>query len=69
MSTPHHRRGLGLGPDLPDPPARDPRALTAAERAAASEWTAAPTPPAEPAPYGRRRLGTGPADPGTAPQG
>lgn len=69
MNTPHRRRSLGPGPDLPDPPARDPRALTVAERAAAGEWTAAPTPPAAPAPYGRRRLGAGPTDPGTAPDG
>ncbi|MEV8107091.1 MULTISPECIES: hypothetical protein [unclassified Streptomyces] len=63
------RRELGPGTDrpLPEPPARDPRTLTAAERAAAGEWTVEPAPPRR-APTGRRRaLGTGPADPGTAP--
>ncbi|MFF4181454.1 hypothetical protein [Streptomyces sp. NPDC001750] len=69
-----HRRALGPGTDRPrpEPPARDPRTLTAAERAAAGEWTAEPapvSPSAAPGGGGRRRpLGTGPADPGTAPK-
>ncbi|MFD3572231.1 hypothetical protein [Streptomyces sp. NPDC058667] len=62
------RRPLGPGrTDLPEPPVRDPRAMTAAERAAAGDWTAEPTPAPdglpEPRPA-RRRLGGGPADPG-----
>ncbi|MFH8520261.1 hypothetical protein ACH4CE_35360 [Streptomyces gelaticus] len=65
------RRELGPGTDrpLPESPARDPRTLTAAERAAVGEWTVAPAPVSpQRAPAGRRRaLGTGPADPGTAP--
>ncbi|QGZ52526.1 hypothetical protein GPZ77_33200 [Streptomyces sp. QHH-9511] len=64
------RRPLGSGrTDLPEPAARDPRAMTAAERAAAGDWTAEPAPaPAglpESRPARRRRLGSGPADPGT----
>ncbi|MFD7961341.1 hypothetical protein ACFV5J_11120 [Streptomyces zaomyceticus] len=74
MST-ARRRPLGPGrTDLPEPAARDPRAMTAAERAAAGDWTAEPAPAPAPAPAGRseprparRRLGGGPADPGTAP--
>ncbi|MFI1660484.1 hypothetical protein ACH4ZU_37090 [Streptomyces sp. NPDC020472] len=60
-------RPLGPGPEIPERTARDPRALTAAERAAAGEWAAAPAPvpPTEPRPA-RRRLGGGPAGPGTA---
>ncbi|MET9725505.1 hypothetical protein [Streptomyces zaomyceticus] len=70
MST-ARRRPLGPGrTDLPEPAARDPRAMTAAERAAVGDWTVEPAPaPAarsEPRPA-RRRLGGGPADPGTAP--
>ncbi|MFF3606925.1 hypothetical protein [Streptomyces sp. NPDC002463] len=67
MST-VRRQPLGPGPEIPEPTARDPRALTAAERAAAGEWTAAPAPvpPTEPRPA-RRRLGGSLADPGTAP--
>ncbi|MER5563853.1 hypothetical protein ACFXPM_19500 [Streptomyces sp. NPDC059095] len=63
MST-QHRRPLGPGQDLPEPPPRDPRTLTAAERAAGSTWAEAPatTPPA--AHTGRRPLGTGAVDPG-----
>ncbi|MGA5198140.1 hypothetical protein [Streptomyces exfoliatus] len=66
------RRPLGPGrTDLPEPAARDSRAMTAAERAAAGDWTAEPAP----APPGlpefrlarRRRLSSGPADPGTTP--
>ncbi|WP_406489715.1 hypothetical protein OH736_45950 (plasmid) [Streptomyces sp. NBC_01650] len=67
------RRELGPGTDRPrpEPPARDPRTLTAAERAAVGEWTVEPAPVSpQRAPVGRRRvLGTGPADPGTAPKG
>ncbi|MER6481875.1 hypothetical protein [Streptomyces filamentosus] len=69
MSTAPHRRPLGPGPDVPDRPVRDPWARTAAGLAAAGEWTATPDldHPA-PAPCtGRRPLGDGPADPGTAP--
>ncbi|MEW1701041.1 hypothetical protein [Streptomyces sp. NPDC091278] len=70
MSTPPRRRALGTGPALPAPAVRDPRALTAAERAAAGEWTAEPAPPSPPPSRPRRRpLGTGPADAGTAPAG
>ncbi|MFC8583686.1 hypothetical protein ACFUGD_03800 [Streptomyces sp. NPDC057217] len=67
MST-ARRRPLGPGrTDLPEPAARDPRAMTAAERAAAGDWTAEPTPaPLQPWPF-QRRLGGGPAAPGTAP--
>ncbi|MFE7424828.1 hypothetical protein [Streptomyces sp. NPDC057545] len=65
------RRALGPGTDrpVPEPPARDPRTLTAAERAAVGDWTAEPAPtPPPPVPGGRRRpLGTGSTDPGTAP--
>ncbi|MFC8957789.1 hypothetical protein ACFT8P_34980 [Streptomyces sp. NPDC057101] len=66
MST-ARRRPLGPGrTDLPEPAARDLRAMTAAERAA-GDWTAEPTPaPLQPRPS-RRSLGGGPADPGTAP--
>ncbi|MFI0986365.1 hypothetical protein [Streptomyces exfoliatus] len=69
MST-ARRRPLGPGrTDLPEPAARDPRAMTAAERAAAGDWTAEPGPVlagrSEPRPA-RRRLGGGPANPGTA---
>ncbi|MGW4855345.1 hypothetical protein ACWEPZ_29385 [Streptomyces sp. NPDC004288] len=68
MSTARHRRTLGPGPDVPEPPARDPRALSAAERAANGEWTATPAPALPDAPRpARRRLGGGPTDPGTAP--
>ncbi|MFD3353420.1 hypothetical protein [Streptomyces fradiae] len=70
MSTTARRRVLGPGPDVsPDPPARDPRARTAAERAADGEWTADPAPgaPRSRPPGGRRPLGPGPAaDPGRA---
>ncbi|MFB7454014.1 hypothetical protein [Streptomyces sp. NPDC056194] len=67
MST-ARRRALGPGPDVPEPTTRDPRALTAAERAAAGDWTAepAPAPSTEPRPA-RRALGGGPTDPGTTP--
>ncbi|MFF9432009.1 hypothetical protein [Streptomyces sp. NPDC014746] len=68
MSTVRHRRTLGPGPDVPEPLARDPRTLTAAERAANGEWTAVPTPELLDAPRpARRRLGGGPTDPGTLP--
>ncbi|WP_406053508.1 hypothetical protein OG462_44600 [Streptomyces sp. NBC_01077] len=62
MST-ARRRALGPGPEISEPAARDPRARTAAERAATGDWTAelAATPP-EPRPA-RRRLGR----PGTVP--
>ncbi|MEV6048777.1 hypothetical protein [Streptomyces xanthochromogenes] len=63
MST-QHRRPLGAGQDLPEPPPRDPRTLTAAERAAASTWVEAPGTVPPVARTGRRRLGTGPVDPG-----
>ncbi|MBX9427500.1 hypothetical protein [Streptomyces lateritius] len=68
MST-ARRRPLGPGrTDLPEPAARDPRAMTAAERAAAGDWTDEPaaSAPLQPWPF-RRRLGGGPADPGAAP--
>ncbi|MFJ8314038.1 MULTISPECIES: hypothetical protein [unclassified Streptomyces] len=66
MST-TRRRPLGPGQDLPDPPARDPRARTAAERAAASEWVEQlPAASQAPAVGGRRRLGAGPVDAGAA---
>ncbi|MFH8582208.1 hypothetical protein [Streptomyces zaomyceticus] len=67
MST-VRRRPLGPGrTDLPEPAARDPRAMTAAERAVADGWTAEPASagPSELRPA-RRCLGGGPADPGTA---
>ncbi len=64
MSTPH-RRPLGTGPALPEPAPRDPRTLTAAERAATdTTWVEHPTPPAATPRTGRRPLGTGTADPG-----
>ncbi|MCT9094242.1 hypothetical protein N4G70_36185 [Streptomyces sp. ASQP_92] len=43
---------------------RDPRTLTAAERAAASTWVEAPASVQPVVRTGRRRLGTGPVDPG-----
>ncbi|MGA5069324.1 hypothetical protein ACPB9E_37245 [Streptomyces exfoliatus] len=73
MST-ARRRPLGSGcTDLPEPAARDPRAMTAAERAAACNWT--PEPTLAPAPAAlpesrlgrRRRLSPGLADPGATP--
>ncbi|MEU9797205.1 hypothetical protein AB0E27_42865 [Streptomyces sparsogenes] len=60
MST---RRRLGPGPAIAPPAARDPRARTAAERAADGDWVELPDDPA-PArvpPGGRRTLGPGPA--------
>ncbi|MFE0778789.1 hypothetical protein [Streptomyces sp. NPDC058861] len=65
------RRPLGPGrADPPVLPARDPRSRSAAERAAAGEWTAEPDPVIEDAlpeeRPARRRLGPGPADPGAA---
>ncbi|MFC5157022.1 hypothetical protein ACFPRH_35450 [Streptomyces amakusaensis] len=70
------RRSLGAGTALPDPPVRDPRARTAAERAADAAWVELPAGgPAVP-PGVRRRLGSGggtdhqaaPPDPPTAPE-
>jgi hypothetical protein len=55
MST---RRALGTGPDVTIPE-RDPRALTAAERAAVGDWVEEPERrPARPT-TGRRPLGQG----------
>ncbi|WP_143202922.1 hypothetical protein [Streptomyces sp. CB02261] len=66
MST-ARRRTLGPGrTDLPEPAARDPRAMTAAERAATGDWTAEPAASAPLASRpARRRLVGGPADPGS----
>ncbi|MEV5567897.1 hypothetical protein AB0L54_34340 [Streptomyces sp. NPDC052196] len=64
MSTTPHRRPLGTGRNMPEPPPRDPRTLTAAERAVKSHWVELPvsTPTTR---AGRRPLGTGPVDPGS----
>ncbi|MEU7154711.1 hypothetical protein AB0B15_42935 [Streptomyces sp. NPDC045456] len=56
MST--TRRRLGTGPDLPPTPQRDPRAMTAAERAIEGEWVEAPDTTAPTVRTGRRPLGT-----------
>ncbi|MFI1890744.1 hypothetical protein [Streptomyces jumonjinensis] len=54
------RRLLGAGSERPDPPARDPRARTAAERAVDGEWIAERASPAGGVSGGRRRtLGPG----------
>ncbi|MFE2045946.1 hypothetical protein ACFXAZ_34505 [Streptomyces sp. NPDC059477] len=56
MST--TRRALGAGQDIPEP-VRDPRARTAAERAADGAWVAEQQEVRRVPPGGRRRLGTG----------
>ncbi|MFF0451511.1 hypothetical protein ACFYT4_35020 [Streptomyces sp. NPDC004609] len=56
------RRPLGPGIEIPEPPERDPRTRTAAQRAADRDWVepVAPKPPR----HGRRILGNGPVGDG-----
>ncbi|MGW0549990.1 hypothetical protein [Streptomyces altiplanensis] len=66
MST-ARSRALDPGPDVLEPAVRDPRALTAAERAATGDWTVEPAPGLQEFRPGRRRFGGGRADSGRWP--